>query len=163
MKNEHSIALLCQLLGVSASGFYAWSQRVATPGPRAMEDQALSQEIRQICATSRPTYGSPRVVLERRSHGRHHSRRRVARLMSQQGLCGRQKGRYRVQTTDSNQPPELPIAPHRSPSPGRGAYALGSPSNLGRRHHLCAFRSIRTPIPILVGQHSGTCRTGFRF
>jgi len=112
MKNEHSIALLCHLLEVSASGFYAWSQRVATPGPRAMEDQALSQEIRQICATSRQTYGSPRVVLELRSHGRHHRRRRVARHMSQQGLYGRQKGRYLVQTTDSNHgsTPSLPIA-----------------------------------------------------
>ena len=48
---------------------------------------------------------------ELRKKGRRHGRNRIARLMKQEGLCGRQKGRYRVQTTDSNH--DQPIAPNR--------------------------------------------------
>src|SRR5207302_11371272 len=71
----------------------------------------LAQEIDQIHTRSRQTYGSPRVQKELRKEGRGHGRNRVARLMKQKGLCGRQKGRYRVQTTDSNH--DQPIAPNR--------------------------------------------------
>jgi transposase InsO family protein len=76
-----------------------------------VEDQALAQEIDQIHTRSRQTYGAPRVEKELRKKGRCHGRTRVARLMKQKGLCGRQKGRYRVQTTDSNH--DQPIAPNR--------------------------------------------------
>jgi len=76
-----------------------------------MEDQALAQEIGRIHTRSRETYGAPRVEKELRQKGRCHGRNRVARLMKEQGLCGRQKGRYRVQTTDSNH--DQPIAPNR--------------------------------------------------
>ena len=55
--------------------------------------------------------GRPRVEKELRKKGRCHGRNRVARLMKAKGLCGRQKGRYRVQTTDSNH--DQPIAPNR--------------------------------------------------
>jgi putative transposase len=75
-----------------------------------VEDQALAREIDQIHAQSRQTYGSPRVEKELRKKGRCHGRNRVARLMKEKGLCGRQKGRYRLQTTDSNH--DQPIAPN---------------------------------------------------
>ncbi len=83
----------------------------SAPGPRALEDQALVRDIDLIHAQSRQTYGSPRVVAALRAAGRRHGRKRIARLMKQKGLCGRQKGRYRVQTTDSNH--DHPIAPNR--------------------------------------------------
>ena len=111
MKDEHPILSLCLHLEVSPSGYYAWQQRHDCPGPRALQDRALVQEIDQIHARSRQTYGSPRVVEELRSKGQRHGRNRIARLMKQEGLCGRQKGRYRVQTTDSNH--DQPIAPNR--------------------------------------------------
>jgi len=111
MKNDHSILTLCLHLEVSASGYYDWQGRRTCPGPRAVEDQALAQEIDQIHTRSRKTYGAPRVAKELRKKGRCHGRNRVARLMKQKGLCGRQKGRYRVQTTDSNH--DQPIAPNR--------------------------------------------------
>lgn len=111
MKKEHSILTLCLQLEVSASGYYDWQRRRVCPGPRAVEDQALVQEIVQIHARSRQTYGAPRVEKELRQQGRRHGRNRVARLMKQKDLCGRQKGRYRVQTTDSNH--DQPIAPNR--------------------------------------------------
>jgi len=111
MKTEHSIALLCETLQVSASGYYDWTHRLSAPGPRALENENLAREIEGIHAQSRRTYGSPRIVVALRARGRRHGRNRVARLMKHQGLCGRPRGRYRVQTTDSNH--HHPIAPNR--------------------------------------------------
>lgn len=110
MKDEHPILSLCLHLEVSPSGYYAWQRRRDCPGPRALQDQALVQEIDQIHTRSRQTYGSPRVVQELRQRGQRHGRNRIARLMKQEGLCARQKRRYRVQTTDSNH--DHPIAPN---------------------------------------------------
>ena len=111
MKHEHSIQTLCRHLEVSASGYYDWLRRRSAPGPRALEDQSLAREIERIHARSRQTYGSPRVAQELRQQGRCHGRNRIARLMRQKRLCGRQKGRYRIRTTDSNH--DQPIAPNR--------------------------------------------------
>lgn len=111
MKAEHSILKICQILQVSPSGYYDWLKRRHQPSPRALETQALAQEIQSIHQYSRQTYGSPRILAVLRSQGRRHGRARVARLMKDRGLCGRKKGRYRVQTTDSNH--NNPIAPNR--------------------------------------------------
>ena len=111
MKHEHSLPMLCELLLVSRSGYYQWRQRGLNPGPRAQEDQSLAAEVEAIHTRYRQVYGSPRIVRELRVQGRRHGRRRIARLMRQKGLCGRQKGRYRVQTTDSNH--DHPVAPNR--------------------------------------------------
>jgi len=111
MKNEHAVLRLCRELEVSASGYYDWQSRGSCPGPRALQDQALKQEIQSIHTSSRKTYGSPRIVMELRKAGARHGRNRVARLMKQERLCGRQKRRYRVHTTDSNH--NEPIAPNR--------------------------------------------------
>jgi transposase InsO family protein len=111
MKAEHTILLLCQVLTVSPSGYYDWQSRRTAPGPRATQDQKLAQQIQVIHQRSRQTYGSPRIVMELRKEGKRHGRNRIARLMSEEGLCGRQRRRYRVQTTDSNH--DHPIAPNR--------------------------------------------------
>lgn len=111
MKTDHSILALCLHLEVSPSGYYDWQKRRACPGPRTVEDRALAREIERIHVRSRQTYGSPRVEKELRKKGRCHGRNRVARLMKETGLYGRQKARYRVQTTDSNH--DQPIAPNR--------------------------------------------------
>jgi transposase InsO family protein len=111
MKTDYPILVLCQNLEVSSSGYYDWQRRRAAPSPRAAENQTLAKEIQAIHARSRQTYGSPRIVDELRKQGRHHGRNRVARIMQAEGLCGRQKGRYRVHTTDSNH--DEPIAPNR--------------------------------------------------
>ena len=111
MRDQHSILALCHQLEVSPSGYYDWRQRQASPGPRALENQTLATRIAELHAQSRETYGSPRIVMELRKSGARHGRNRVARLMKQEGLCGRQKARYRVQTTDTNH--DQPIAPNR--------------------------------------------------
>ena len=111
MKMDYPIRRLCLYLKASPSGFYDWEQRQAHPCSRVLENQSLAQEIDQIHTRSRQTYGAPRIERELRKKGRCHGRNRVARLMKEKGLCGRQKGRYRVQTTDSNH--DQPIAPNR--------------------------------------------------
>jgi transposase InsO family protein len=111
MKNDYPILSLCAHLEVSPSGYYDWQRRRATPGPRAVENRTLAKQIEAIHLQSRQTYGSPRIVDALRKQGHRHGRNRIARLMRQAGICGRQQGRYRVQTTDSNH--DQPIAPNR--------------------------------------------------
>lgn len=110
MKAEHSIRCLCANLAVSTSGYYDWQKRRRSAPPRTVANQTLTQQIQAIHEQSRQTYGSPRLQAELRRQGARHGRNRIARLMRQAGLCGRQKARYRVRTTDSNH--DQPIAPN---------------------------------------------------
>src|SRR5947209_18195586 len=111
MKNDHPIEVLCKAFCVSRSGYYQWRERPNQPGPRAREDQELAEQIREVHQQSHGTYGTPRLHVELRERGCHHSRKRIDRIRRELGLCGRQKRRYRPQTTDSSH--EEPIAPNR--------------------------------------------------
>jgi transposase InsO family protein len=73
----------------------------------------LARQIRDLHQQSRATYGSPRIQARLRALGQRHGRNRISRLMREQQLYGRQKLRYRVQTTDSGH--EHPIAPNWLP------------------------------------------------
>lgn len=111
MKTDHAIGALCQVFEVSASGYYDWRKRQKHPGGRAQQDQQLKQQIGQIHQKSRQTYGAPRITEALQQSGQRHGRNRIARLMREQGLCGRPRRRFRVRTTDSNH--DQPIAPNR--------------------------------------------------
>ena len=116
---QHSVALLCRVLRVSTSGFYAWLQR--PPSARARADAALTAEIRAIHQESRQTYGAPRVRAELRARGQAVARKRVARLMRTAGLAGRGRRPFRrttiadpaVQAPDLVQRQFRPAAPDR--------------------------------------------------
>jgi len=110
LKAEHSIQHLCQAFEVSPSGYYDWRRRQEQPSERQQQDEQLKGVIAHIHKESRQTYGAPRVQMHLRSQGQRHGRNRIGRLMREQGLCGRQKKRYRVQTTDSKH--DEPIAPN---------------------------------------------------
>ena len=103
------VQILCRILGVSRSGYYAWGRRAT--GPHQPADEQLLPVIREIFRQSRQTYGSPRVTAALRQAGQVCNHKRVERLMRQAGLAGRSRKRFRVQTTDSRH--ELPIAPNR--------------------------------------------------
>ena len=84
MTPEYPIADLCQALAVTRSGYHAWTAR--RPGPRAQANAALRPLIEQAHTAGRREYGSPRVVRWLRELGHHCGRRRIARLMREQGL-----------------------------------------------------------------------------
>ena len=109
MSDEHSVQRLCAVLAVSRSGYYAWSRSAGSA--RARRDRELRAKIAVVYQQSRQTYGSPRVTIELQLQGEQVGRHRVARLMRQDGLRGRQKRRYRIRTTDSRH--SHPIAPNR--------------------------------------------------
>lgn len=98
-KAHYPVSVMCRVLDVSRSGFYAW--RTRRPSSRATQDEALACEIAAAHRRSRGTYGSPRVHAELRANGRLVGRKRVARIMRRVGLAGLTRRRYRC-TTDSN-------------------------------------------------------------
>ena len=91
-KATHHIATLCRVLDVSLSGYYAWRDR--PPSARVQADEALLEQIGEIHAYSRQTYGAPRIHAELRARGVRCGRKRVARLMLQAGLTGAQRRHY---------------------------------------------------------------------
>lgn len=93
------VALMCRALEVSRSGFYAAQQRAKSARDR--RDEELRTQIRVIHQASRRTYGSPRVHAELQAQGERCGRKRVARLMRQEGLRVKVRPRLRPKTTDS--------------------------------------------------------------
>lgn len=98
-RGRFPLGLMCRVLLVSRSGYYAWCQRPTSP--RAQADQQLVTAIRVVYAASRRTYGSPRVQAELGAQGWRCGRHRVARLMREAGLTGQRRRRFRG-TTDSH-------------------------------------------------------------
>ena len=91
-----AVAVACRVLRVSTSGYYEWRGRA--PSARALADAELSAQIVEIHAMSRGTYGAPRVHAELRlGRGVRCGRKRVARLMRKDSLCGlyRRRGKRR--------------------------------------------------------------------
>ena len=89
------VAVACRVPAVSTAGYYEWGERA--PSARAVADQALSEQIMEIHAMSRGSYGAPRVHAELRlGQGVRCGRKRVARLMRSAGLYGiyRRRGRH---------------------------------------------------------------------
>jgi len=106
-KARWPVEVQCDVFGVSRSGYYAWKGR--PEAPRAQEDAELVIEIKVAGEVGRGNYGSPRVHRELRAQGRRTSRKRVERLMRQEGIVARKKRRFR-KTTDSKH--AHPIAPN---------------------------------------------------
>ena len=106
-KHEFPVVVMCQVLGVSESGFYAWRKR--PPCRRHREDAQLTKEIRQVFVTHRGRYGSPRIQKELKDQGRRIARKRVARLMREAELSAKHK-RRRVLTTKRDA--THPVAPN---------------------------------------------------
>ena len=133
----YPVATMCRLLGVSASGYYAWQGRA--PSARAESDRALLDRIREIHRISRETYGALRIHAELVAQGCAVGRKRVARLMRRAGLRGisRRKG-TRTTTRDA-----------RASDTGPGRARLQrrrTRSALGRGHHLHPHLG-RVPVP----------------
>jgi putative transposase len=90
---------MCELLGVSTSGYYKWRKR--TPSDRDRRDEELLEMITDIHSDSYGTYGSPRIHAELKARGEHVGQKRVARLMREAGIEGVSR-RSAPTTTTSN-------------------------------------------------------------
>ena len=99
------VRTMCRVLGVSASGFYAWRERA--PSQRSIANAVMTERIRQIHRDSYESYGMPRVRAELIEQGVSISRQRVARLMREARIHGISKRRGFTATTrrDKRQTP----------------------------------------------------------
>ncbi|MFD8263290.1 IS3 family transposase [Streptomyces griseoluteus] len=91
----HSVALLCRVLGVSRSGFYAYLSGRPAAEERARRDDRLVAEIRHIHEVPRRAYGAPRVTAALQRDGHRVNHKRVERLMREHDICGITRRRRR--------------------------------------------------------------------
>jgi putative transposase len=103
----HPVATLCRVLGVSSSGYYAWSKRALSR--RAKDDAVLIERIGAIHAASKGTYGAPRIHAELQANGIHIGKKRVARLMRRADLAGVSRRKFVTTTVrdGARQAPDL--------------------------------------------------------
>ena len=116
-KADYPVTILCRVLQVARSGYYAWARRGVSA--RARADEALIAQIAQIHVGSRRTYGAPRVHAALRASGVRCGSRRVARLMRVAGLAGCRRHR-RTRTTV--------VDPARAPAPNLVARDFAAPT-----------------------------------
>jgi putative transposase len=100
-RGDISIRKACRVFGVSISGYYSWVRR--RPSKRAIEDELISERIKEIFLEHKGRYGSPRIRQVLLDEGRHLSRGKVLRLMRELGL--KVKGtRYRCRRINWKSP-----------------------------------------------------------
>ena len=95
----YPVAVMCEVLEIGTSGYYAWRKRPASE--RVQANEALKERIAQEWERSRKTYGSPRMTAQLNAEGERCSENRVARLMVESGLNARKKRGFQPQKTDS--------------------------------------------------------------
>jgi len=105
-QQEFPVELMCCVLQVSRSGYYAWLVR---PKPDTeLHRESLLLHIRDVHKESRERYGSPRVYRELKARGIRVCQNTVAKLMRRNGIYSKARKRFRVHTTDSKH--SFPIA-----------------------------------------------------
>ncbi len=108
-QKQWPVEVMCRVLAVSCSGYYAWRKRgVSSQLQRRAE---LAKKIEPIFLASRGTYGSPRVHRELLDCGEQVDRKTVAKVMKQAGFFAAGPRAFVPATTDSKH--DLPVAPNR--------------------------------------------------
>lgn len=108
MKSElQDVRLSCEVLGISASGFYAWLTRPLSK--KKQDDERLWQKIKRHWDDSRETYGRKRLTACLHSEGEIIGKNRVEGIMKKNGIQGKGKKKFKPLTTTSNH--DLPVAP----------------------------------------------------
>jgi putative transposase len=105
---DYPVTILCDVLGVSPAGYYAWRSRPESR--RSVANRDLVDDIRRVHRDTSGRYGSPRIHVELKAQGRGVSRGRIERLMRQHGIRAIMAQPRRVRTTDSRH--DFPIAPN---------------------------------------------------
>jgi transposase InsO family protein len=105
---DYPVTILCNTLGVSPAGYYAWRSRPESR--RSCANRDLVDDIKRVHRDTNGRYGSPRIHAELKAQGRGVSRGRIERLMHHHGIRAIMARPRRVRTTDSRH--DLPIAPN---------------------------------------------------
>lgn len=108
-EKEYPVKLWCRTLEVSRSGFYAWRDRAASK--RRAREVKLTEQIVLAHASSRGTYGSPRITVELKATGTSVSENTIAKYMRKAGVRSLIKRRFVPRTTESNH--AHAVAPNR--------------------------------------------------
>jgi putative transposase len=117
-----SVALLCRVLEIGRSVYYAWLAARPAAAVRQAAENELAQEIRVIHAESRGAYGAPRVTAKLRRTGRRINRKKVERIMRERGIRGITRRRRRhltQQDTKAAPAPDLVGRDFTADEPGR--------------------------------------------
>lgn len=104
-KIEYTVEEMCQVIGVSRSGYYAWEKR--KPSQRKLENRYLSAKIEKIYAIGRQTYGLFTILKKLIADGFKCGKNRVYRLMRKLGISAKNKKKFKVTTNSKH---DLPIS-----------------------------------------------------
>lgn len=105
--NQWPVMVMCDTLGASTAGYYAWRERPISAAQRRRDGLLVNIEV--IHAQVKARYGSPRIHAELRARGQRCCVNTVARLMRKAGIAAKTKRKFR-HTTDSNH--DRPVAPN---------------------------------------------------
>ena len=125
-KARHTVIILCRCLAVTRSGFYAWQRRPESA--RSRDDRRVKVLVQASVDASKQRYGSPRIHEDLIEQDEQVSRKRVVRLMQEEGLVARARKRDKVTTMSDH---DQPVAANLLDRPVRG----GRPESAGGRRH----------------------------
>ncbi|WP_188974315.1 IS3 family transposase [Deinococcus aerolatus] len=111
-QEEFLVALMCRVLAVSVSGYYAWRGR--PENTRARKDRALTERIKDSHQRSRGTYGTPRIQADLAEEGERVSGQRIGRLMK----VARGQGSLQAEIPRDHEGITSPPTRRKSPEPG---------------------------------------------
>jgi transposase InsO family protein len=97
--SEFPVAIACETLGVSRSGFYDWQDRPVSA--QATRREELAAKIRSIHKDNREVYGSPRIFRALKAEGETVGENTVARIMQEKEIRAKSKKKFVPRTTDS--------------------------------------------------------------
>jgi transposase InsO family protein len=102
---QYPVTLLCHVLQVTRSRYYAW--RRCPESRRTQQDRRLLTKIQEVHVASNRTYGSPRIHAALRQQGEPCGRHRVARVMQNAGVVAKHRRKFRATTHSAH---DLPVA-----------------------------------------------------
>ncbi len=100
-KNEFDISIICPVLGVKRSAYYAWEKRPLSK--RKIESMNILSEIKKIHKETKEIYGSPRIHSELNDRGIKCGKNRVAKIMKENGICSKIKKKFRYKSKQPNE------------------------------------------------------------
>lgn len=98
---------MCEVLGVSKSGFYEWKKRGKSK--QKLQKEKLTAEIKKTYMESRNIYGSPKITKELNNKGISVSQKTVSRIMQEEGICSKTVKKYKATTNSKH---SLPVYPN---------------------------------------------------